>query len=333
MINQPWEIDLILWFQNLGGWLEPVMLFFTWLGFPVTYVVLVSILYWCVDSKLGQRFAIFLLLAGSINEILKRLFHAPRPYWVDSRIRPVGSASTAFGLPSGHAQISVVWIFVGIAIKKWWGWVLSFVLIIMIGLSRIYLGAHSPTQVVVGWILGGVLMIVYLRLERPVINWMSAKSLFRQLLIVVCLTAALLFVGWVSDWLLKDWQIPELWSQNVAPHLKEGATFDPLDFETIAAASAALLGTAAGMILMAHYGGHHAGGTLVKRGLRLFVGIISLAPVLVVYSILGDIVGIPEEPGPLVWSWQFVFVFLLLFFIFYPIPFLFRRLGLTVSPE
>ena len=87
---QTWEIDLILWFQDLAEWVNPLMQFFTELGYPLPYVALIPLLYWCVDSRLGQRFAVFMLFSVSINEVFKRMFHAPRPYWVDSRIRAMG---------------------------------------------------------------------------------------------------------------------------------------------------------------------------------------------------------------------------------------------------
>lgn len=332
MSRQPWEIDLILWFQSLGDWLEPMMDFFTKLGYPITYAFFMSILYWCVDSKLGRRFALFALFTGAINIIFKQLAHAPRPYWVDSRIRPLGDAPTGFGFPSGHAQTATIWIFIGDFIKTWWGWGLAFFLVMMIGLSRIYLGAHFPSQVLTGWVIGALLMIAFLRLERPVINWIKTKSLGNQLLIVFALTLLFLLAGWMSVNSLNDWQIPELWSQNVTPHLTEGKTFEPVDGDGILLGGASLLGMLVGTILIAHFGGHHTGGSLLQRALRLPVGLICIGVIFGGASTLGNMLTTEEEQGLLFWTSQFLTTFLLYFSIFFAAPLLFRRLGLTKEP-
>lgn len=331
MSTLPWEIDFILWFQNLGSSLQPVMYFFTILGYPLAYTALMSIIYWSVDSQLGRRFALFALFTGAINIIFKQLFHAPRPYWVDSRIRPLADASTGFGFPSGHAHTATIWIFIGDFTKRWWGWGLAFVLVMMIGLSRIYLGVHFPTQVLTGWMIGLLFVIAFLRLERPVINWFKSKSLGQQLLIVFALTLLFSLAGWVSVSLLNDWQIPESWSQNVLPHLAEGETFNPIALEGIMLASASLLGMLVGTILMAHFGGHQTGGSLLQRGLRVPVGFICVGIIFGAASFVGEMLIGKQEEGLLFSSWLFLTTFLLYFSIFFAAPLLFRRVGLTGS--
>ena len=79
----PGDYWITLSLQNMGEWLTPVMKFFTWLGYPQAYMILIAIIYWSFDRKLGLRMAIFLPVVSSINSILKQAFHAPRPYWLD----------------------------------------------------------------------------------------------------------------------------------------------------------------------------------------------------------------------------------------------------------
>lgn len=332
MSLRQWEINLILWSQNFGGWLEPVMIFFTQLGYPISYLFFTLLLYWCVDSQLGRRFGLFSLFTGAINTTLKIFFHAPRPYWVDSQIRSLEGAPTGFGFPSGHAHTAAIWLFIGDFIKKLWAWVLAFVVFIMIGLSRIYLGAHFPSQVLTGWVIGALFVVAFLRFERPVINWIKPKSLGKQLFVVSSLTMLFLLIGWVSVRLLKDWQIPALWSQNVLPHLAEGETFVPIDFGDIVVASGSLLGMLVGAILMTHSGGHHAGGSLLQRGLRLPIGLLCVGVIFGGATSLGDNLNISEEQKLLFWGRQFFTTFLLYFTVFFIAPVIFRRLGLTTSP-
>ena len=307
------------------------MLSFTLLGFPLTYIIIIALFYWCVDSRLGQRFAVFVLFAGSVNELFKRVFHLPRPYWIDSRVLPIGSASGAFGFPSGHAFSSLAWLYAGLAINKWWGWFLAGVIVFMVGLSRVYLGAHFPMQVVAGWLLGSALIAGCLRMESSFIEWMTGRSVFRQLAVVSVVAFTVLIAGWVVIAYLGNWQIPEIWQGNVAPHLESDETFNPLDFESVVTSVAVFLGGSVGIITMTQVGGFQATGTIPKRALRFFVGLICLLIILVVPAILRESMGIAEEPGILFWSWQFVANFLLLFGIFYLVPLVFRRLRLIDS--
>lgn len=324
---------MILWFQNLGEWVGPLMSFFTELGYPLPYVVLITLLYWSVDSRLGQRFAVFVLLSASINEIFKRIFHAPRPYWVDPRIRPIGHASTGFGMPSGHAQQSTAWIVVGDYLKKRWFWPIAFGLPLMIGLSRIYLGVHFPMQVVVGWIIGTALVAGLLRLERPIIRWMHTKSLVRQLLFVGCVTMLLLLIGGVSVKLLAHWQLPEEWIDHASVYLKAGKTLNPVDPEDVVVFTAGFLGITSGAILMTHFGGHNAGGPLWKRVMRYLVGLICVGGIGGTFITLSNMFAFEQEQILLTYNWQFVWVFLFCFAIIFLIPLLFRRLGLTEPAE
>ena len=102
--------------------------------------------------------ALFTFLAGSFNEILKRAFNAPRPFWVSNTVESVGEGSTAFGMPSGHSVGALAWLLIPIRVHRRWLWIAFGIVAVMIGLSRISLGAHFPSQVLVGWIVGGLIL-------------------------------------------------------------------------------------------------------------------------------------------------------------------------------
>ena len=113
MINESTELDFVEWFQGLDG-LDGIMEFFSQLGNPLLYVLIVALLFWCIDSGLGQRMALFSFAAGSMNEVLKRAFSAPRPFWVSSDVQSIGEGSTAFGMPSGHSVGALAWLIIPI---------------------------------------------------------------------------------------------------------------------------------------------------------------------------------------------------------------------------
>jgi membrane-associated phospholipid phosphatase len=146
-------IAIVLWLQSLGLWLAGPMKFFTSLGYEQFYILVAPILIWCIDPALGLRVGLAVMLSSGINGFLKLAFHAPRPYWYDERILPLGS-ETNFGAPSSHAQNSVVfWGLIAHGLKRGWFWLVAVIMILMISLSRIYLGVHFPSDVVIGWLV------------------------------------------------------------------------------------------------------------------------------------------------------------------------------------
>jgi undecaprenyl-diphosphatase len=66
--------------------------------------------------------------------------------------------------------------------------------IIGIGLSRILLGAHYPHDVLGGWLIGLVLLIVYLAVEQPVGRWIGRQSLPAQSAFVLAAPLVLVFL-------------------------------------------------------------------------------------------------------------------------------------------
>src|SRR4030043_1964929 len=133
-------IQIILWLQIIDDWLTPIMKFFTFLGNEQFYLIIAPAILWCIDSTLGMRLGLYLMINGALNSALKMAFHHPRPYWYSSEVKVYGSAENSFGVPSGHAQNSVVvWGTIAKRINKRWAWIIALLLMLMIGISRLYL--------------------------------------------------------------------------------------------------------------------------------------------------------------------------------------------------
>lgn len=328
MIEHAWDINIILWLQNLSPWMTPIMKFFTSLGYGISYLIIISVIYWCLDSKLGMRMAIFLPLSGVTNSILKQAIHAPRPFWLDSRI--VGmSTETSFGMPSGHAQAATIWLLTGAYLNKKWFWSAAISLTFMIGVSRAYLGAHFPSQIFVGWMLGGASVLFFLYLEAKVIRWMRTQSLVQQMLFVFVVSLGLLGIGGICVGLNVAWRVPVEWLNTAAVYLKKGETLNPIGIKSIASSAGAFLGYAAGAILMTNLGGYDAQGSLVKRILRYAVGFCCI---LILFTILETLSPSPE--ATILYSgWKYFESFLITFSMIFFIPVLFFRLKLADKPK
>ena len=166
-------ITIILWLQSLGEWLVSPMKMITFLGNEEFYLFIAPAIYWCLDAKLGFRLGISLMLSGIINSGFKLAFRGPRPYWVETKVQAF-SAETSFGVPSGHSQNSaVVWGLVAKRVNKTWGWVTAIVLIGLIGFSRMYLGVHFPHDVLLGWLIGGIILWLIIKFEGQFTSWFN----------------------------------------------------------------------------------------------------------------------------------------------------------------
>lgn len=120
-------------------------------------------------ARIGVSLAACVALAAGLNEIIKYWVRRPRP--VDHRIIP----ETGYSFPSGHSMNNMA--FYGFLIvlvfwfvqRKWLRWLIAAVLaavVVAIGLSRIYLGVHYPSDVLAGWLFA----IAYVDLYAAVVK-------------------------------------------------------------------------------------------------------------------------------------------------------------------
>ena len=141
-----------------------IMQAITYCGEELAFMAVALVLFWCVDKWKGY----YLLAVGFLGTIatqwMKLIFRVPRP-WVrrpDFKIVPSAEhGATGYSFPSGHSQ-SAAGTFGGIArfTKKTWLRIVCIVLVALVGFSRMYLGAHYPTDVAVGLSIGVLLVLV-----------------------------------------------------------------------------------------------------------------------------------------------------------------------------
>jgi len=166
-----WGLAVIRAFQAAGNPAITLLArFFTLLGDPVAYILILPVLLWCLDEKRGFRVGLALFLSNGINVALKETLQVPRPFVRDPSVQL--AHATGFSTPSGHSQNSaVLWPLLasthGAAVRV----AISLGLPFCIGLSRIYLGVHYPTDVLLGWIVGALISVIALVLpEAPFVR-------------------------------------------------------------------------------------------------------------------------------------------------------------------
>ena len=202
---------------------KPIMLFFQSIRVPVgdfiakaiTYcgdapvaILVLLIIYWCVDKRTGFAFGGTLLPANFSMNIFKVIFRVPRP-WVqypDELECALPSTATGYSFPSGHSTTSgALW---GTAYKfsrKQWLKVLSIILIILVPISRVYLTCHWPLDVIVGTALG---LLFSLFLSKKMYALYDDEKRFGKVAVIIATTTGA--VGIVTAILLEGGAIEAL---------------------------------------------------------------------------------------------------------------------------
>ena len=172
-----WGIEVVLWFQQFSPALDLPFKSLTFLGNLEFFLICMPLIYWCLDRRLGARLLILFLISAYINSVAKVIADQPRPFQYDSRVKALVPASGG-GLPSGHTQSAVVvWGYLALQVRRPMLWILAGFLMIAIPVSRLYLGVHFPTDLLGGYILGILLLVLYLQFVLKVEAWLIQKGL------------------------------------------------------------------------------------------------------------------------------------------------------------
>lgn len=122
-------------------------------GEETVFMAVGMIFFWCINKYKGYFLLCTGFLGSIVNQFLKMLFRVPRPWIKDPNFTIVESAkeaATGYSFPSGHTQTSVC-LFGGIArfAKNKALLIASIAVAVLVPLSRMYLGVHTPADVLV----------------------------------------------------------------------------------------------------------------------------------------------------------------------------------------
>ena len=318
-------IDWIIAIQSLGSWLEWPMIFFTALGNENFFFLVLPFVYWSVDMSLGLRIAFILATSNYLNHIIKLFFAAPRPYWVSAEVKPF-LHEDSFGIPSGHAQNSAA--FTGLAaawIQKPWAWVAAFLLAFFIGFSRLYLGVHFVHDVLAGWAIGYLILLLFMRFWDPVAAWLGKRTLAQQIGIAFVISLVMIALGALTIAPLAGYVFPPEWEENAR---RAGSLPDPVSIEGSFTSAGSFFGLAAGAAWIVSRGGFQTAGPLEKRLLRYVIGLIGI---IILWFGLGQIFPDGESMAALVL--RYIRYFLVGFWVTAGAPWLFFHFKLVRRPN
>ena len=177
--------------------LNELMLAVTRLGEETAFLVAALIVFWCVDKRKGY-YVMAVGFAGTIlSQFLKLLCRIPRPWVLDPNftiLEQAREAADGYSFPSGHSQ-SAVGTFAAVAVgtKNRWVKGCCIALCLLVPLSRMYLGVHTPADVLVG--AGLALVLVWL-LRKPVLDSDGGMKVIIPLLTAMALGLLLYTTCW-----------------------------------------------------------------------------------------------------------------------------------------
>ena len=127
----------------------------TQLGSEEFYIVVVALLFWCVSKRLAFRLGVVFLSSQFLNSFLKNLWRVARPIGQPGIRSLMIDTATGYSMPSGHSQgAGTFWGYLALRLRSRLLTFWSILVMLLVGLSRVYLGLHWPQDVVVGLVIG-----------------------------------------------------------------------------------------------------------------------------------------------------------------------------------
>lgn len=178
LLNEGGRADRWVYLQLYAGdrpLLSPLARLFTFLGEPTLLVVsglAICALLWFLNRRSQAVVLVAVILSGrALAEIQKVAFARPRP-----AIEPHLVVTKTFAFPSGHAANSMIfYLMLALILTKDSPWRLraalgAIALSLLIGVSRVMLGVHWPSDVIGGWAFGALWVLLTLKLAGRLIR-------------------------------------------------------------------------------------------------------------------------------------------------------------------
>ena len=185
---QEFELKIIQFVQSFSSpFLDKFFETVTMLGEETFYILIFCFIYWCYDKSMGKGIILTFLFSNWLNAGLKAAFNMPRPIGNEGVRSLRVETATGSSFPSGHTQSAATFFYYStLKIKKIWFTVLAWVLILLVGLSRVYLGVHWPKDVVAGIIIA-VLVVHFGR------KFFGKISLTKMIITLAAMNVLLIF--------------------------------------------------------------------------------------------------------------------------------------------
>ena len=181
----PWEVSLMEWLQShIGNAGISIISFFSMFGEELFLILILGFIYWSYDKKLGRTMGLSAIMGLTWNTMAKNIVLRRRPYFdhegikilrvVDPEADIYDISAQGYSFPSGHStNVATVFSSLAINLRKRWVTVVAITIPLLTGFSRIVVGAHYPTDVLAGWLLGLISVLIVRYLQNHIKNTLT----------------------------------------------------------------------------------------------------------------------------------------------------------------
>lgn len=197
-----WEVRIIEWLQSFAGTftitLGKAMAF---IGDEKGLLIVILAVMFGFKKETGRKMAVIITVMLTWLAMIKSIVLRPRPYMqypdrveilakVESKADAANVAAQGYSFPSMHAASALSCYFtLADSIKTKWAYIFAAVITVLVAISRVFVGAHYPTDVLAGLLIGAISMGIY-RLSEKYIQ----KQWLRTLVLLLTALPGILFV-------------------------------------------------------------------------------------------------------------------------------------------
>jgi len=190
-------------FYGTSSTIRSIFKAITYLGDPIVFIVMVAIFYIIYDKRFAKNLTLSLLFTTYVNEFFKNIFMDPRPATnidpaeVSLPENPAGLAWTSYGFPSGHTQNAIgTWGYIGYDFRKRLYIVIILgIIMFLVAISRMIIGVHDLQDVIGGFSIGLVVLLLFTYLEPYGTKQFNTLNLPIKLIVIVVASIGLFLLG------------------------------------------------------------------------------------------------------------------------------------------
>lgn len=227
------------------------------------YILILPLLFWCINKSLGKRLVILATLSSFIGYFLKDLFAVPRPdkYFTNNLLVNRAGVVSPYLFPSVHLMVTgSFWGFLSINSKRKLSRIVCYLVVVGALLSRIIHGVQTPISMAFSLVLAICIIILFHLFQGRVAQAYNTQyTLLQRVLVVLIVSLGLLILSYI---------------------------FSSSNYESVLISIALFTGGISGIILEKEMVGFKVDGNLEVRLLRYIIGIILLSFIYILSNLL-----------------------------------------------